>query len=265
MDENTPSPIYMGHEGGVLTLRKETWLNLALGLCVIAMVTGGLHLALRSNMAQPSFLYAGDDSRPVIILDAGHGGTDGGAVGKNGVLEKKINLAVAQKSELLLVLLGCSVRMTRSTDADLSGYATEDPSVSIGHRKVLDMRARVALINGQPNALLLSIHMNSFPKSKYSGAQVFYSKNNPSSPVLAGQVQTALSQVLNPANTRLPKQAEDSIYLMKSVQCPAVIVECGFLSNPEEAVKLTSEDYQRKIAVSITVAVLSYLAEGGGV
>ena len=189
-----------------------------------------------------------------IVLDAGHGGMDGGAVGTAGTLEKDINLRIAQKCELLLVLLGVDVTMTRREDCSLD----DGSGATIAGRKAEDIRVRVAMANSGADALV-SIHMNTFPVAKYWGTQVFYSENHPDSAVLADRLQTAARQLLAPDNRRESRQAENSIYLLRHVLVPAVIVECGFLSNPEEERRLNSDEYQNAVAEAICGGIIHYL------
>jgi len=178
-----------------------------------------------------------------IVIDAGHGGIDGGATSCSGVLESAVNLEIAQRLNDLLRLLGIDTLMIRTTDTSV--HTSEG---SIAHIKVSDLKERVRIVNETDNATLVSIHQNTFSESRYSGAQVFY--GNDDSKLLAQQMQAAFISALNPDSRRKSKQAE-GVYLMEHVSCPAVLVECGFLSNPEEELKLRSGDYQNKIACVI--------------
>ena len=193
-------------------------------------------------------------ARPHVVIDAGHGGIDGGAVGYAGTLEKEVNLQIATKCELLLGLFGIDVAMTRREDTSLD----DGTGATIARRKADDIKARVALANAGADALV-SIHMNSFTDSRYWGTQTFYSGNHPRSVELAEFLQTAARTLLAPDNTREAKQAEKSIYLLQNVTIPAVIVECGFLSNPEEEAKLVTDEYQKGVAVAICAGTLQFL------
>ncbi len=195
---------------------------------------------------------AEEDAKYTVIIDAGHGGRDGGAVADDdGTLEKHLNLAVAQKLKELLETADVRVVMTRSTDTEL---ASPDSS----HKKRDDLEARVAMTEDYANAILVSIHMNKFPVSKYSGLQVYYSPNHKESITLAEQIQTdALS--LKAENSREVKAAGSSIYLLSHVQIPAVLVECGFLSNYEEKELLKTENYQKMLAMSLYTSIMTYL------
>lgn len=191
---------------------------------------------------------------PAVILDAGHGGFDGGAVSSGQVLEKELNLSVAKKLELLLLSQGIEVIMTRSDDEAL----TLDGQTG----KSADLRARAKIAQDNPDALLISIHMNQFGIAKYSGSQVFYSANNPDSKLLAEDIQQQIRQALQPENTRQIKQAGGEIYLLVQAQQPAVLVECGFLSNPEELEKLQEESYQQALAQAIASGLQNYYNRG---
>lgn len=190
--------------------------------------------------------------RICIIIDAGHGGEDGGATSCTGVLESKINLEIALRLEDLLHLLGYDTRMIRTTDKSV--YTSGE---TIAAKKVSDLRERVRIINGTKNALLVSIHQNHFSDSRYSGAQVFYGTQSDGKQ-LATLMQSTFKNALDPQNNRQVKSAE-GVYLMKSIQCPGVLVECGFLSNPKEEAKLRSSSYQKVICCAISVAIAQFV------
>lgn len=189
-----------------------------------------------------------------IILDAGHGGFDGGAEASDGTKEKDINLSIALKTKQLLEQGGFDVIMIRSED---TGIET-DSNQPISKRKVSDMKKRLEIISSNPQAVFVSIHLNKFTTSSAIGAQVFYSPNCDSSEILAQSIQQRIVGLIQPKNTRTIKQADKSIYLMKNAQIPAVIVECGFLSNPTELALLKSDDYQCQTAFSIYCGILDY-------
>ena len=196
---------------------------------------------------------AEEDSRLTVIIDAGHGGRDGGAVADDGTLEKNLNLAVAKRLEGLLHSADVRVVMTRCEDIELA-------SPNSDHKKRDDLNARLAITEDYENAILVSIHMNKFPIAKYSGLQVYYSPNHEGSLTLAEQIQ-ADSLSLKEDNDRSVKAAGDSIYLLSHAEIPAVLVECGFLSNPEELSLLKTEDYQQKLAMSLYTSIISYLSQ----
>ena len=185
-----------------------------------------------------------------IVIDAGHGGEDGGAVSCSGVMEKQINLEIALELNDLFHLLGHRTRMIRSDDRSVCTAGD-----TIARRKVSDLKERVRMVAETENAILVSIHQNLFPDARYSGAQVFYS---PEGQTLAEELQTSFRQTINPASNREIKQAK-GVYLMEQIHCPGVLVECGFLSNPEEESQLRSKDYQQKICIIIASTVANHL------
>lgn len=191
--------------------------------------------------------------KPCVVIDAGHGGADPGKVGVDGSLEKDINLQIAKKLALFLTAADVDVTLTRETDAGLY-----DENVS--NKKVQDMKNRVALIEEKKPALTVSIHQNSYHEEYVHGAQVFYYEGSQESREIAERMQQVLAEQIDPDNARQAK-ANDSYYLLKKTSSPIVIVECGFLSNYEEAQKLSSEVYQEKTAWAIHLAILQYLNE----
>ncbi len=200
---------------------------------------------------RPAFSQGG--SYDVIIIDAGHGGFDGGAVGISGVEEKSLNLEISEKLQALLGFLGYDTVMTRSDDKALN----EDDTKSIRVKKISDIKRRTDMVNELKNARLVSIHLNHFSLASCKGAQVFYSDNEDSKR-LADAVQDSLRRGLDKDNKRTPQKAGKNIYLLSNVNCPAILVECGFLSNPREEKLLQDEDYQRKIALSIAEGCVIY-------
>lgn len=193
---------------------------------------------------------AGD--RITVIIDAGHGGRDGGASTESGVLEKDLNLAVALKLRDLVATLDADVVMTRETDVMLASESSQ-------HKKRDDLNARLNMARERENCIFVSIHMNKFPVEKYSGLQVYYSGNNEESLALAEAIQERAGEFLRKGNARTVKKADSSIYILHHIEAPAVLVECGFLSNPEEAALLCTEEYQNKLAAVIFAAVAEYV------
>lgn len=191
-----------------------------------------------------------EDPPKTIVLDAGHGGSDPGKIGCNEVLEKNINLAITLKCKTLLEKQNIHVILTRSSDEGL--YADTDTN-----KKASDMKKRRLLMEQEEVSLAVSIHQNSYPSESVFGAQVFYYTNSEQGKLLANNIQTSL-QAVNPDNKRQIKASND-YYILKAANCPVVICECGFLSNPEECARLNSEEYQEKVAKAITTGILSYL------
>lgn len=186
-----------------------------------------------------------------LVIDAGHGGEDGGAVGADGTLEKDINLSVAIGTAQILKSNGFNVILTRDSDKMLSSNSYS------GKKKQSDLTARVEMTDSCENPVFISIHMNKFPDSRCKGAQVYYSKNNEKSKELAKGLQTVIRENLQNDNKREIKEATSAIYVLNNLHCPAVLVECGFLSNPEDLQNLKNEDYQKKLSVIISAAIMN--------
>ena len=182
--------------------------------------------------------------QPKLILDAGHGGEDGGAISLSGEKESEINLSVTLKLENLLAFLGEPALLMRDTDISLH----DADSVTLREKKVSDLKNRVRIAGEYPAAVLVSIHQNSYPEQKYHGTQVFYAPTN-GSEQLAQVVQQAMRKYLQPENKRTEKKIPDNVYLMNHIGNTAILVECGFLTNPEEEQLLQQESYQRKVAL----------------
>lgn len=197
--------------------------------------------------------------RPVVILDAGHGGEDGGAIGQNGVIEKDINLAIALQLRDLLTVSGFQVVMVREDDR----LICEEDLTGVRNRKRSDLENRLEIFSEYPDGVVLSIHQNRFEVSRYAGAQMFYGKNHPQSQQLARSMQQQFQQLLQPDNQREIKQSGREIWLLWEAENPIVMAECGFLSNPEECEKLTGADYQRQVAFTLLAGLWQGMAEAG--
>lgn len=181
-----------------------------------------------------------------LILDAGHGGEDGGAVSLTGVAESSINLAVVLRLDQMLGFYGIAPILIR--DRDISVY---DPGCeTLRQKKVSDLHNRVALIEGTEHPAVISIHQNTFSNPAYHGAQVFF-RPGQESEALAGLMQDTLREGLDSSNRRTPTKIPDSVYLMKHISCPAILIECGFLSNPTEEALLRQNGYQTKLALCV--------------
>ncbi|EYE87361.1 N-acetylmuramoyl-L-alanine amidase [Fervidicella metallireducens AeB] len=191
----------------------------------------------------------------VIIIDAGHGGIDGGAVGLHGVIEKDINLAIAKKLKAYIELNGDTCIMIREVDEGLYSQ-----SGTIRNKKNEDLKNRKTIIKETEADLFISIHLNSFPQAQYYGAQVFYPKEDEDSKRLAKFVQTELVNTLDRNNKRQEKSS-DSYYILKDNKIPSLLIECGFLSNPAEERLLADEGYQNKIAWAIYSGIIKYFTE----
>ena len=226
---------------------KQNYLLLI--LVFAAFVVGAVFLSRGVDTLPASAFGEGEWEGPCIVIDAGHGGEDGGAVSCTGVNESQINLEIALRLDDFLHLMGHRTLMLRTEDISLHS----DGCTTISEKKVSDLKNRVRRVEEIPNALLVSIHQNQFSQSKYHGAQVFFAPTD-GSEALAEQLQEALRVAVDPQNRRKCKKA-DSVYLMNKITCPGVLVECGFLSNPTEEAKLRDPTYQKKLAAAIGCAV----------
>jgi len=195
--------------------------------------------------------YAPEDS-PAVIIDAGHGGADAGAIGVKGTLEKDLNLVIAEALAARFRDAGIPVLMTRTEDA-LVLYEGEDIK---GQRKSRDLYNRAAFAEKYPNATFISIHMNAFPVEKYRGLQVYYNKNSAESARLAQSITAKVKAELDPVYTRVPNFRGEELYLLSHITGRAVLIECGFLSNAEEEAKLLEKDYQNKLSFCIFCAIM---------
>ena len=217
------------------------------------VIMGGLAIALWGsdavNVMVNNTPVAG---RTCIVIDAGHGGIDGGATSCTGVLESQLNLEISLRLNDLLNFLGYKTEMIRTTDTSIY---TEGNTIAA--QKVSDLKQRVKLVNSLDDALLISIHQNTFTDSKYAGAQVFYAKDDISK-ALASTVQNRLIEILNPQSNRKSKSS-DGIYLMQNITKPGILIECGFLTNPQEEALLRSKEYQQKLTCVLATCISDYL------
>ncbi len=197
-------------------------------------------------------------TQKTIIVDAGHGGEDGGAIGLDGTVEKNINLDIALKLEKLLKFYGFNVIMTRTQDV----MTCDDGLDSLRKRKVSDIHNRFDLIQKNPDAIFISVHQNKFEDSSQHGTQVFYSANNEESKLLAEAIQASIVSSLQPKNDRVVKKSGSGIYLLYHAEIPAVLVECGFISNSDELKKLKDDSYRMKLAILIADGLIKYLMNG---
>jgi N-acetylmuramoyl-L-alanine amidase len=207
----------------------------------------------KNNSIPVSLEY--ETEKPIIVLDAGHGGIDGGCSTADGVPEKGINLAILLTLRDMLKINGYEVITTRDSDVSIHDKGVE----GIANQKSSDMDNRLAIFNGQSNAICISIHQNQFTDSQYSGAQMFYSDSNSSNETLARTLQRKFTENLQPDNQREIKLCGKELFLCYYSDNPTVMVECGFLSNPEEAELLKTEEYQGKVAFTIFSAINEFI------
>jgi len=233
--------------------RKRMLLTMGSLVAGCAFTALGIFLVQHAARRAATGPVAGPD--PVILLDAGHGGEDGGAVGLGGVVEKELNLAITLKVEIYLRAMGYQTILTRSTDTDLHDAAAS----TVRDRKTTDIHNRFAMMEAlRDKDLFVSIHMNKFPGGGAHGTQVFYSKNTPQSAVLAESIQSNVIRLLQPENTRKIKPSGDSIYLLYYAKKTAVLVECGFISNAGDVEKLQDDGYQNRLAFAIACGILDF-------
>ena len=193
----------------------------------------------------------------VLIIDPGHGGEDGGAVAADGTLEAELNLTIAQRLQGIASFCGVQTVMTRTGDQ----IDYPENAATISARKTADQKRRDALINSVPNGILISVHQNWYPTSEPHGAQVLYARNSESE-AFGSRMHTRLIEALDPENRRVAAPISEDIYLMRKAQCPAVLVECGFLSNPEELSKLKDITYQTKLGMLLLSAYFDTFQTG---
>ena len=233
-----------------MVIRIKTWVKILISVLLLALV----YLVFHRITAEVVAVVAPAPSArvPVVVIDAGHGGQDGGAVGADGTAEKDLNLDIARRLSEFFEVSGYEVVMTRTEDVSLGAE---------GFDKVKDMKARLQLVRDNPDCLFISIHLNKFTQSRYWGAQVFYSSNNPESQLLAESIQRSIQTRLQPDNSRAVKVGDSNSYLLKNAEPPAVIVECGFLSNAEELALLKTEEYRAKVAYCLYLGAMEFEME----
>ncbi len=219
---------------------------------IVVIVTGLVFVSFDSDSDS---VQSSNEKTPVIIIDAGHGGVDGGAVSADGTTEKDLNLDIALKMNDYLQNLGYKTILTRSDDVSIH----DSDAGTIRQKKVSDLHNRLDIINSTPDSIFVSVHQNYYTQSKYSGTQVFYSVNNPDSEKLAQSIQTSVVTLLQPDNNRQIKQSGSSIFLLHNATAPSVLVECGFLSNAQETEKLKNEAYRMQMAQAVCKGIINYL------
>lgn len=229
---------------------------------IIAIITAFLIIlsAMLYLTFMANFSAAEASSMPItqktVIVDAGHGGDDGGAIGIDRTVEKDINLDIALKLEKILKFYGFNVIMTRTQDV----MTCDDGLDSLRKRKISDIHNRFELMRKNPDAIFISVHQNKFEDSSQHGTQVFYSGNDERSKELAEAIQTSVTLTLQRKNDRVVKKSGSGIYLLYHAKIPAVLVECGFISNSDEVKKLKDESYRMKLAILIADGLLKYLS-----
>lgn len=224
-----------------------------LGFLVSFVLIFGVVLHQMQRTASRETLSTAISGRGLVVIDAGHGGEDGGAVSVSGAIESQINLAIALRLDQIFGLYGVDCVLLRDSDVSLHDPCAE----TLREKKVSDLHNRVAAIEALEDPVLISIHQNTYTSSQYHGAQVFYANGDLSLP-LAQITQETLRAALDPENTRQPARIPESVYLMNHISCRAILVECGFLSNPQEDQLLQSAEYQTGLAIALADAYLNY-------
>ena len=225
-------------------------------LTIAVMVVVALFSALQCYFDINNTLHVSNDvscDNITIVIDPGHGGLDGGAVGINGSVEKVLNLAISEYLYDLFALTDIDVVMTRKEDILL--YNENQSS----RKKFFDLKNRMEFCNSYEKPIFISIHQNKFPVEKYKGLQVYYSGNNDESKNLAKNIQINTHRYLQNDNNRNIKEAGRNIFLLDRLDCPAVLIECGFLSNSYEEKMLSDKNYQRKLAFIFFSSIIEYL------
>ncbi len=249
--------IYFSADDFMKGLVTEMRLRTAIILIFVFLIAFWIVMAyaIKRNDEALSATNGISGSFPTIIVDAGHGGMDGGAQGADGTLEKNINLSIALTLNDMLKCFGFETVMTRTEDISIH----DENVVGVRQQKISDIHNRMDIINTTPNAIFVSIHQNHYTSTKYSGTQVFYSKNNPLSKELAGSIQENTVKLLQPDNTRTIKASGTEIYLLYHSDIPSVLVECGFLSNVAETEKLNDPEYQSKMSFAVMCGIINAL------
>lgn len=222
------------------------------GALIGTVILLALALGRLNSLAKPAMEPSVIQRTGPLVLDAGHGGEDGGAVSLTGAPESQINLAIVLKLRDVLGLYGVDPILLRETDVSLH----DGDANTLREKKRSDLKNRVAAIEAVEGGTLLSIHQNTYPGSRYHGAHVFYAPTE-GSQALAEHFQNSIKTALQPENERTVKRIPDTVYIMNHVTCPAILIECGFLTNPEEEALLRDEDYQRKLAAVVAAAWLT--------
>lgn len=219
---------------------------------ILAVILGSVYFYICCRDSQNVF-FASSYGDETVVIDAGHGGEDGGAVSVSGAVESKINLDIALRLDELFGLLGVRSVLLRDSDVSLHDSTAQ----TLREKKVSDLKNRVSMVDSYDNPVLISIHQNTYTNSKYHGAQVFYANGELSLP-FAQITQKTLKDVLDPSNSRQPTSVPESVYLMNHIACKAILVECGFLSNPQEDALLQTNGYQTKVALALAGAYVKY-------
>ena len=238
----------------VINLRKSIGKICALIMIIVLIFTGIFSFRLLNLSSLTESTSSSANPGRVIIIDAGHGGEDPGAIGINGIYEKDLNLELSMILGEMLIEKGYTVLYTRTEDKML--YTPEENIK--GMRKISDLKNRCIIANSYDDAIMISIHMNTYGSSKYSGLQVYYQNDNPESQDLAKSVQSSVREMLQPENKRSVKDG-NNIFILENCKNTSVLIECGFLSNKAESEKLSEKEYQKQLSFSILCGIINYI------
>lgn len=225
--------------------------------CILILLLGLYFGSLLKSKSEKSKVVSSNDNEIRFVIDAGHGGEDAGAIAYDGTLEKDLNLEIATLISGLLELNGNNVKMTREKDTLLYDYYGDLDDYT-GQKKVYDLKNRLKIAEEYESSIYVGIHMNKFSQAKYSGLQVYYSKNNDCSIDIATKIKDNTKLYLQKDNKRAIKKADSSIYVLNKAEMPAILIECGFLSNESELANLKDSDYKAKLALTIFSSLVDF-------
>ncbi len=235
-------------------LKNKLPFIVTLACCVtVAGLAAGVRAADSADAAEAAAVVS---PKQVIVLDAGHGGLDSGCVAVNGTYEKDVNLDIVKDLGALLTLNGYDVVYTRTEDISIYDDGVE----GVRNQKVSDMENRLEIVQSYPDSVFISVHQNQFTQSEYFGGQMFYTTNNSANFRLARTMQELFSQI-QPGNDREIKLIDNGLYLFKNTKQPALLIECGFLSNPNDAANLSDPQYRKKVAFTIFTGLEKFFGE----
>ena len=225
---------------------------------LVLIISAMIFVFLNVEFGKHVQVAAETDTKPTFIIDAGHGGIDGGAIGADGTPEKDIDLQISLYLNEILRSYGFNTVMIREDDRSVHS----DSAKTVREIKVSDIHNRMSVMENTDNCIFISIHQNSYNSSKYWGTQVFYSPNTQESKLLADEIQQSVVSLLQSNNERQIKECGKSVYLLYYAKKPAVLVECGFITNYSDLELLKNEEYQRKMAFSVANGILNYVNKG---
>ena len=220
-------------------------------LIIVLLLLSGIYFSVHPRESKSASISS---KAFTVVLDCGHGGPDGGAVGADGTLEKDINLALGFSLQELLEQSGYRVVMTRTADS----FICDDPTASLREQNTSDLHNRLKIAESESNSVFISLHMNQFSQAQYWGSQLFYSPNHPDSKALAGAIRERLISTVQQGNKRALKEMDSSVYIIHKATHPALLLECGFMSNPAELEKFKDKKYRSAFAFAVLLGINDY-------